>query len=457
MALSQEDRLAISKKIVAIPLQNAASDTITAQIETEKQKAQKEDDANKKLLDDVNVYVHGYQYELERYDGNGRNQLLEQDLVDAANRKLRNFFFPNDPQTPLPSLPDGVWKNFIPFSGSKALGKLYAETYTPITKEQDLINDINAKIAVVESFSNITRSTGQSCNATGTCSLPSYTTQPTCVGNGGMWTAGPDFIGNDAAMQTAATNLINAIQTWENFINGTFSVVVTTDTEPTRSAQNIASKADITNSISIINTWQALPSFDTTHGQTTCAGFNSYNVALLDPTKFRAAELLPVKNEITARQAFITTRMSELNTNLGSIVQDMSNGDLTTATGFYGQRIRIIDTRLNAMGGSLTKLKGLERGQAAQEQAKKANDNAALVYTSVIRATAFRAPATGSPVVHVLDSTGFSPGNAVYIAAENQEEISTTIVSISGNSITLADAIPQKYRQNEFARLYKVL
>lgn len=457
MALSQDDRISISKKIVAIPMQNASADLISSQIDAEKQKAEKEDNANKKLLDDLNLLVHGYQYELERYDGNGRNQLLEQDLIDAANRKLRNYFFPNDPQTPTTSLPDGVWKNFIAFSGSKALGKGYSESYTAITKEQDLIDDVNAKIAAVEVFSNITRSTGQSCNSTGTCSLPEYTTEPTCTGNAGTWTPGPDSISTNSEMQDASAALIASVQNWENFLNGTHAVIVNSDTDVTRSAQNTASANDIANSILVINTWQGLSTFDTTHGQTTCSGFNSYNVNLLDPTKFRAAELLPLKNELAARQSFIVTRVSELTANLGSVTQDMATGDLTATAGFYGQRMRIIDVRLNAMGGSLTKLKGLERGQAAQAEAKKSNDNAAAVYTSIMVATGFRAPATGNNTIHVLDSSGFSIGNTVYVMADNQAEIQTTIVNVEGNAITLSDIIPPKYRQNEFARLYKVL
>lgn len=457
MALTQEERLAISKKIVEIPLQNAVADQTSAQIDVQKQKAIKEDNANKKLLDDVNILVHGYQLETERYDGNGRTQLIEQDLIDSADRKLQNFFFPNDMQTPTPSLADGIWKQFVAFSGNKALGKTYLEAYSSVQKEQDLIDDVNAKIAIVEGFSAIIRSTGQSCGATGTCSLPQYTTESTCTSNGGTWTAGPDLIDTDSAMQTAGSDLIASIQAWENFMQGTFSIVVTTDTESTRSAQNIASKADITNAISVIDSWQALASYDTTHGQVTCLGFNSYNVALLDPTKFRAAELQTIKDEITARQAFITTRLGQLNTNLGTIVQNMSTGELTSTTGFYGQRMRIIDMRLNAMGGSLTKLKGLERGQTAQQEMKNSNNNTAAVYASVMVATAFRAPSTGSNIIHVLDATGFAVGNSVYVAAEKQSEISTTITNIQNNTITLADKIPQKYRQNEFARMYKVL
>lgn len=432
MSLSQSDRIAISKKIIAIPQLNASADTTIAQIEIEKAKAQLEDNANKTLLDDVNVYVHGYQAERERYDSNGHNQLLEQDLVDSANRKLQNFFFPNDPQTPLPSIPDGIWKNFVVFSGSKGLGKNYNETYILVPGEQAMIADINAKILVVESFSAITRSTGQSCTPV-------------------------DIIANDPAMQAAGADLISAILAWETLISGTYSIIMTTDADPTRSAQNIAAKADINITLPIINTWQALATYDTGHGEVTCAGFNSHNVNLLNPTKFRAAELLPIKNELTRRLAFVSTRMTQLNTNLGIVVQNMSTGVFTTTTGFFGQRIRIIDVRLNAMGGSLSKLKGLERGQAAQVEAKNANDNAALVYTTVVRATAFRAPATGAATIHVLDASGFSISDVVYITAENQAEITTSIVDIQGNAVFLADQIPQRYRQNEFARLYKVL
>jgi hypothetical protein len=258
-------------------------------------------------------------------------------------------------------------------------------------------------------------------------------------------------------MHTAGTELITAIQAWEDFMNGTLTIVVTTDTNTTRSTQNTTSKSNITEATSIIYTWKLLLDYDINHGQTTCIGFNAYNVSLLKPTKFRAAELLAIKNEIVARQSFIMSRAGELNTNLGAVTQNMATGDLVTATGFYGQRMRIINTRLNTMGGSLGKLKGYERGKEAQAQMKSSNDNTALVYSSVMVCSGFRAPATGNSTIHVLSGTGFSNNDTVYISADNQEEIQTKIVSIQSNTITLAAKIPQKYRQNEFARIYKIL
>lgn len=461
MALTQDERISISKKIVQIPLQNAASDTISGQIGEQKAKAQKEDNANKKLQDDVTVLIDGYQSEYSRSDGNGRNNLTEQDMSDSANRIIRNLFFPNDPQTPTPALADGVWKYFVPYAGNKVLGKTYAEAYTPVTKEADLLLAVSNAIAVVEAFSNITRSTGQSCNAGGSCSLPMYTTQATCEAatpTPGVWTpSGTDIIANDPAMQAAGAAVIAAIQAWEDFINATYLLIVSTDINATRSAQNNASRSDITNSLSIINAWQAQTTYNTATGQTTCSGFNSYNFNLLGPVKFRSNELNTIKAEVTARTAFVNTRTFELNTNLGTVTQNLTTGDIISATGFYGQRMRIINTRLNAIGGSLTKLKGLERGQGAQQQAKNSNDNTALVYASVMICSAFRAPSTGSATIHLLNGTGFNAGDAVYISADNQDEISTTILSVSGNTIFLADKIPQKYRQNESARMYKLL
>ncbi len=459
MALTQDERISISKKIVQIPLQNAASDTINGQLQSSKDKAQKEDDANKKLMDDVTVFINGYQHEMATYDGNGRNELLESDMTEAADRKLKNFFFPNDPQTPTPTITDGVWKNFIPFAYSKAIGKSYLEAYTTVTKESDLIAAINSALAVVQAFPTITQVTGQTCNSSGTCSLPSFTTQATCIAatpTPGVWTPGPDLIANDPAMQAAGTALIAAIQAWEDFITATTAIIVTTDTDPTRSSQNTASQADIANTISIINTWKSIPTYNTAHGETTCIGFNSHNPNLLAPTKFHSTEIVAITNEITARMTFISTRTGQLTTNLGTVVQS-ATGDLTTATGFYGQRMRIINTRLNAMGGSLSKLKGLIRGQDAQTQAKASNDNTTQVYAAVMLCTAFRAPSTGSSTIQVMSGAGFAIGNTVYVAAENQEEIQTTIVNIQTNTVFLADPIPAKYRQNEFARLYKVL
>lgn len=458
MPLSQSDRIAISKKIVDIPRENAGALANKNELEKSKAKAQQQDDANKSLMDDKTLLINGYQTELKRLNSVDRTELLNQDVIDSAQNKFQNFFMPNDISTPLPSIPDGVWKNFVPFSGSKAIGKNYIEAYIgTVPKEDDITTVLSGYITTMEGYVAIERSTGQKCNSSGVCSLPLYTTQPTCVGNSGIWTPGPDVIADDATIQALATSIITEVQNWKSFIQTTLSFIVTTDTDVTRQTQNNIAIADINNAISIIDSWLLLPSFDTSHGQTTCMGFYSYDVNLLASTKFRSAELNTIKNEITARLSYIITRISELLANLGNVVQNMSDGSITSSTGLYGERFSILNLRLNLMNGSARKVEALVLGKTAQDQIISSNANAQSVYSSVMKASLFRAPSLGINKIHIKDATDFSIGNSVYIVSDSQEEISTTITDISGNMITLSDVIPAKYRQNESARIYKVL
>jgi hypothetical protein len=455
MALSQDDRITISKKLVDIPKEDAVSADNKSKLQDAKSKAQKQDNANKNLQDIKTLLINLYQKELKKIDGLDKTEILEQDMIDSAQQIIGNSFSPNQPNVPIPSLPSGVWKNFIPFSRSKAVGKNYNETNTVIQKEQDIIGAVQTLVTTMESYSSIGRSSGQSCNTTGTCSLPAYTTQSTCTGNSGIWTPGPDLISNDVVIQTTATNLITQVNNWKAFLQATVLVITTSDTEPTRQSQNSTSLADANNAIAQIDAWLTYSTFDTTHGQTTCSGFNSYNVNLLNPTKFRVGELSVLKNEATARLAYIPTRVTQINTYLGSVVQDMSTGSVTSSSGFYGDRMGILNLRLNLMNGSLRKLEGLKLGEKAQDEAVNSNANAASVYGSVMRVSAFKAPATGISTIHVKDATGFSISDSVYVISDTQLEISATIIAVVGNAITLSVNIPQKYRQNENARIYK--
>jgi hypothetical protein len=439
MALSQADRIAVSKKIVTIPIEQATAEDLKAILEVERQKALGTDNANKNLQENQDALINGYQTELQRYDGNGRNVLVEQDLVDSAERKLQNPFFPNDPLTVLPNIPDGVWKFFPPFAGNAAIGKNYDESYTTVIKEQDLIDDINTQIAIVEALSDATRSTGKECTSSGTCSIPIHTNQTDCVNATGIWTPGPDIVVDSSDMIQASTDLQAAVQAWEDFINNTDSTIVTTDTNGTRAAENTAAKADIANTISVIDTWQALQEYDTTTSYPiSCITFDTLPSSTFDPSKFRDTELDILKTEIIARESFNT-------------------GEILGGTGFYIQRFRFIDMRLNAIGGSLSELKGIESGQEAQQQSQNANDNAEIALAGVMTASAFRSPATNTKTVHLLNASGFSASDVAYVVAEKQAEIAVVVQSVDGNRVVLDKDIPEKYRHTDGARLYKVL
>lgn len=437
MALTSEERISISRKIIEIPLQNASADLSKAQVNAAKVLVEKEDGANKALIENLNVLINPYQAELNRYDGNLRNELLEQDFQNSANKLFKNPFFPNDPNTNLPNVSENTWRNFVPFSGNIAIGKKYDETYVLApSKEQDLINDIKAQITIIENSNPVQRSTGQEC----------------VVGF-------PDQIVPNTTMQDASSAINTAVGVWEDFIAATKFLVPTAIQDPnaSRLAENDASRQNITDTVSVIDDWLELPNFDTGHGATTCAVFNNIDVNTLDPTKYRTAELQVLKDAIASREGFLTTRVNQILGHLGSIDQNFTTGAINSATGFYGDRFKLINIRLNLIGGSLTKLNGLQGSQDAQDQLKDSNNNALQAYSSVILVTPFIAPASGIATIHVKDTTGFSLSDSVFVVSNDRAEISATISGISGNAVILSTAIPKNYRQDEGARLYKVL
>jgi hypothetical protein len=202
-------------------------------------------------------------------------------------------------------------------------------------------------------------------------------------------------IANDPTIQALSTNIITQVNNWKTFLTTSLPFVVTIDPDVVKQAQNNTSIADINNSIAVIDAWLAIATFSTGHGQTTCAGFNAYNPFLLPIAKYRTDAFNTLKNEITARLAFITTRIVELNTNLGSVTQNNTDGSITALSGLYGERFPFINLRLNLMSGSLKKLEGLKLGQRAQDESVNFNTLALAAYGAIMFTTTLAAPSTG--------------------------------------------------------------
>jgi hypothetical protein len=436
MALTSDQRIEISKKIVSIPLENASALDSKSKLQELKVKTQSQDDANKSFSDAKTVFINGYQNEVKRIDGNDRTEITEQDFNDSAVNKVGNFFFPNQQSVPTPSLTDGVWKQFVPFAKTKVVGKFYNEAYQTIQKEGDIIALIQGYNTSMDAFTGIQRTTGQSC----TVGAPP-----------------PDVIANDPTIQALSTNIITQVNNWKVFLTASIPFVVTTDPDVVKQAQNNVSIADINSSIAIIDAWLATATFSTGHGQTTCAGFNAYNPFLLPIAKYRTDAFNTLKNEITARLAFITARITEVNTNLGSITQNNTDGSITALSGLYGERFPFINLRLNLMSGSLKKLEGLKLGQRAQDESVNFNTLALAAYGAIMFTTTLAAPSTGGDKIHLKDASGLSVGNSIYIVANEQQEIALTILAKSGNMIQVNQEISQKYRTDNLSRVYKIL
>lgn len=460
MALPKDDRIAFSLKIIDTEKEIEGLEKAKAQIEVQRDSIAKLDAANKRLFDPINDIVNAYQLELNYLTGQVHTEVTEQDIQDAAKRTLRNKFFPNDTQTSVPSLAsqNNIWVRFKPYALNFAIGKNYSESYSSTTKEGDVINDAIALITSAGTYTDIQNTTGQQCQASGTCSNPLYTDQTSCVNNGGIWTPGPDVISSYPAVQTLKSDLVAKINQLKSLLLAELAVIVTNDSDLSRQTQNQAAIDDINNVIiPALDLWLGYADFNTSHGQTTCAGFNGYNANLLAPTKLHSTELAALLTALNTRLSYITIRLGQLNTNLGSISQDLNTGDVISSNGFYGQRFAFLILRLNTLGGSLTLLNGLNTSAQTQDQIAQSSRETKALYETVIRASILSAPASSTPTVHLKDASWLSPGDLVYLIAEGQEELLRAVKSVNGKTVVLNDIVPSKYRPTEKARLYKVL
>lgn len=467
--LTKDDRIQISAKIVGIKEEKALSDATTVSLNDAKTKAQAKDDSNKKLVDSRTIFINSYQKELKYLDGNVRTELTENIILDSANRVKNNSFFPVDPQTPLPSLPTGVWPNFIPYSKTHAIGKTnleaYSSTYT--RKEPTIISDINAKIAQIETQLISHRATGKKCTTSGTCSInPTVnTTQALCTAAGGTWTPGPDVYSTDTTVTGYLTDLKTLIQEWEDALNNEKIQVPTNDSNSTRALGNTNSISDINNSINIINVWQSVQDYDTTtalptgSNGTAVAAFDAKTESYFQQAKLQPTTLQNIKNELTARSSYVTLRIGELTGSnyLGSITQNLSTGSLTATAGLYGERIYFLDMRINLLSGSLTEVISLGNSTAAQAQIKEAANNSATGLALIMKAVKAVAPGIDTPYLNFENLTGFSANDRIYVVADDQEELSGSILEISGNRAKFTFNIPKKYTTANNTRLYKVL
>lgn len=473
--LSQEDRIAFTKKIVEGPALIASVTQSKASISVELTKARALDNAHKNLVDGKTAVINAYQAELIKLDGITRSNLTEQNIQDAANLVLGNSLYPNNINSPPPSLAPNLWTQTKPYAKNLAIGQFYTEAYgASVPKESDSVSPVSAAIASIEAlYTAIQRTTGQHClpgNINGgVCSLPSYTTQSTCIAatpTPGVWTPASihDQIVTYPEVVTALADLVTKLNTYKSYLQAEVATVYLADKDPTRKTQNQAAADYINNTtIPAINAWLALADFDTNTFypmtmilENTCLSWNAYDYTTLGPTKLQPSQINILKSAISARAAFVGTRQTQLISYLGSITQDPSTGE-TTGSGLYFERWSFIQLRLNMLGGSLFALKGYERAGKAQDEQISNIKLANASYALFLTCSQFQSPATGTKYVSVKDASKFAVGDNVYIVSNSQPEIGITIAAIVGNRIEFGQIVPANYREGEFARVYKDL
>lgn len=378
MPLAPSDRISFSLQIVSAIAKIASINTAKTQITAAIAQNQSSDAANKNLFDPVNVFVNGYQGELNYLDGHLRTTVTEQNIQDAANKKLKNEFFPNDTSTSVPSLSgsNNIWTQIPPYALNFGLGKNYSEAFDVTPNNEPLL------ISAIQGY------TGSTPPSTINATVNNYITS----------------------------------------LNAELASIVTNDPNSTNQANNNAAKNNINTVI--------LPAL------------HSY---LITPV------LITLQAAVTARAAVNTTRISQITPILGTIVQDVTTGNITSSSGLYGKRYSYLALRLNTLSGSLTSLASFQRAISAQNSLIAGINSATSTYSSMVPTAAFQAAATGGPIVFVNDASFLHPGDTVYVYAEGQQELLRAVKSVNNNAVTLNDVIPSKYSPDQNARVYKDL
>ena len=457
--LSKADRLAFSLSIISADAQIKGLNDAGVSIQKLIDKAQALDTANTHLFNPANALINGYQGEFNFIDGQIRSSIVEQNVLDSATKILGNYFFPNNVLLSIPSLSglNNVWSQIKPFALAFGIGKNYDQTYGSGPSEQTFLTTAQTLISSASGFTDIQNTSGQQCVNGGSCSIPMYTDQTTCLANMGIWTPS-ETIETYPAVQTLKSNLVTAINGIITQATAEATAIMSiVDSDPTRQAQNTAEVTYINSTLlPALNLWLSYADFNTSHGQTTCAGFNGYNSNLLAPTKLHSTQLAVLGSVISARVTDLSNRVTQLNTNLGSISQNISTGDYT-GTGFYKSRFDFLNLRVNAINGSLTELVGLQQSLVAQNQIKSGLTDQRAIYMSILPTTKLAASGNGTAIISLVNASFYSPGDNVYIASDTQDELQFAIKSINVNSVQLSSPLPAKYTVLDNSRFYKDL
>lgn len=438
MPFNQSERISLSKTIINIPNQIAEFDKTFAIIQKSQEDLLNKDNFIKNLAEKKTILIDMYQDELKYINGQNRIKVTEAEIQKSGKKEPPNIFFPTDTTKITPSLPAGVWKYFTPFMLGGGIGKNSIESYDYLSDyEKQDINDLITKInSFVTTYTLVGRTTGQGC----VLAVPP---------------ALNDTISNDPNIAAAMNYIITKVGLLKTTLQSEKSAILAnTDTDSSRINDKNLNSASIDIMIAAINTWQSYPTFNTAHGKTTCASFNSYNPSPLAPTKGYDTQIQALKTALQTRLIACTNRETQINTYLGSVIQDINTGSITSTSGFYGERAKILDLRLNLLGGSLSTYISSLKSTDAVSQQKSTTLNAQDVYSSVLKTTKLKAPSNGTSFIHVNDITGYSVGQTVFLVSDSQQEVELTIEQITGTMIKVNKNIPPTYRPSDNARFY---
>ncbi len=502
ISFTAAERLAITRRQLRIELENAGFQQSSDSFNSQQANLLQVDGSNQKFYDSYDLICKAYELEGRQITGQVADVYSNGDITAAAQTPTIPPFFPTSPIPPyirnIPLIQDGA------FTNNKVKGWFHP-TSTDSRYEQNILSNASLTQGLTQMINlllngisygpattttmaplfnipggtitnhkiDVTSLVGFNIgdliylNDTGVSGLYKITNKdlvnlyidsviPSATG---FTSAGatlkntvPGFTNTERQNMTSTNyqELLTSISTiitalileWQGKVDAQIAIVNPDERSPQQS-ENTTAVSSATSTKAIISTWQAR-SLTGVNGQFSDNGIN------------------PISAEITARTAFLSTRLGQINTALGgssgaALSQAGDAYNSSSPTNPYYLRYKWLNFRINRASGSLRRYYAANQAKGAVDQLKADNNSIKAEYNAyfVTKPMTFN---DGSIIVHVKDLTGLNNGDTVTIVSETQPEITRTIVQLMGTTqIKLSAPVPTSYEVGDMARVFKTL
>lgn len=503
MNFSDDDKKTITRRMLNIELENVGYSTSINTFGKQKELLAKVDASNANLYNNYNSQAENYEDEARAIDGKIPLRYNASDIAESGQTGFNSIFFPNS-GTPLyarliPLIHDGIYTNsairgrFATTGNDTDFEKINVSSPTALQGLIETINTFKAGFSYgmsTDTYSgtipagnvtnvSLTKATGGTPSVNDwviaysgsnggiykvtsvTGSPPSITVKVDSLMPSPGAIIGPtlsnSFSGfNNSQRQSLSGGLLQGvlnaftvyisqrIQDWENKLTTELTKLSNnTDRRQTQLNQIDLAKKDINNALSIINTWQALP--DT--------GING---------KYVDSEINVVSTELSDRSTFISNRITQIETALGTNFNDClsQNGEEFSAvdmTNVYYKRYSWINLRINRSSGSLRRYYMSDEARKSVQNLKNQNDIASNEYFAFFDTKRITFAGEGDLFVTLSNNDNLIPGDIIFVTSDNNPVLQFAVVDLMGtNQVKLDKPIPSSFLQDENLRLFKV-
>jgi len=475
--LTKAQRKTISLEILDLPVIVKSTNDANSDLSNVRDALLSKDANIKIFYDKYNDSINAYQSEQRWLDGTTYTEVLDSQIQSSAARENGNLYFPVSESF--------AWINYQPYINPSSTNLKGQPISSSSDHEQEITSNIENVLGLQYLINLLLNGAAGSGSDTGsfngssslttllgmfsigsyveiggvllhldslqmdgitynvTLILGSGAQSGTIIGGTPAYsnTQRNSLIGPQQAFLTNLSNeIITRISDWETSVNNQLTQLNSNEDDRSPQSTEIASAiTNANNTISIINTWQALPNTGTTGND----------------SKFTDNQLSPIQSEISNRSTFASTRASQVITALGNLSQS-ANGSFS-GSGLFYLRYQQLNNRINIIGGPLTEYYEKNKATDALQQLADTKNSQLNTFNAQMKVQALSANGKGTNVINVADTSVFSTSDTVYLVSETQAELNGTIVSIdSATQMSLSFVVSADYTISDVARIFKL-